>query len=96
MKDLAIMVIGILAIVAVANTKQMDVQSGFGGVQVVNLAEARSLHEDLPTYAEADPGDELEISQHDESAAYTDDAYAYEVIDEDSLRTAVLQKGIKE
>ena len=48
MKDLAIMVIGILAIVAVANTKQMDVQSGFGGVQVVNLAEAGTFGDALP------------------------------------------------
>lgn len=91
MKDLAIMVIGILAIVAVANTKQMDVQSGFGGVQIVNLAEAGSLRDDLPAYAEADPGDELEISQYDETMVYEDDAEVYEVIDEDSLRTAVLK-----
>ena len=91
MKDLAIMVIGILAIVAVANTKQMDVQSGFGGVQVVNLAEAGSFGDDLPAYADADPGDELEISQYDETTVYTDDADLYEVVDEDSLRTAVLK-----
>lgn len=91
MKDLAIMVIGILAIVAVANTKQMDVQSGFGGVQIVNLAEAESLRDDLPAYAEADLGDELEISQYDETMVYEDDAEVYEVIDEDSLRTAVLK-----
>ncbi len=90
MKDLAIMVIGILAIVAVANTKQMDMQSGFGGVQVVNLAEARSFGDDLPAYADADP-DELEISQYGETTAYTNDTEVYEVIDEDSLRTAVLK-----
>lgn len=91
MKDLAIMIIGILAIVAVANTKQMDMQSGFGGVQVVNLAEASSFGDDLPAYADADFGDELEISQYDETTVYADDAEAYEVIDEDSLRTAVLK-----
>jgi hypothetical protein len=91
MKDLAIMVIGILAIVAVANTKQIDVQSGFGGVQIVNLAEAESLRDDLPAYAEADPGYELEVSRHDETTVYEDDAEVYEVIDEDSLRTAVLK-----
>ena len=91
MKDLAIMVIGILAIVAVANTKQMDVQSGFGGMQVVNLAEAGPFYEDLPAYADADPGDELEVSQYDETTAYTNDAEVYEVIDEDSLRTVVLK-----
>ena len=91
MKDLAIMIIGILAIVAVANTKQMDMQSGFGGVQVVNLAEASSFGDDLPAYADADSGDELEISQYDETTVYADDAEAYEVIDEDSLRTAVLK-----
>ncbi len=90
MKDLAIMVIGILAIVAVANTKQMDVQSGFGGVQVVNLAEAGSFGDDLPAYADAGP-DELEISQYDETTVYADDAEVYEVMDEDSFRTAVLK-----
>ncbi|MGD9653103.1 MAG: hypothetical protein AB7I96_10930 [Candidatus Dadabacteria bacterium] len=91
MKDLAIMIIGILAIVAVANTKQMDVQSGFGGVQVVNLAEARSFGDDLPAYADADSGDEIEISQYGETTVYADEAEVYEVIDEDSLRTAVLK-----
>ena len=91
MKDLAIMIIGILAIVAVANTKQMDVQSGFGGVQVVNLAEARSFGDDLPAYVDADSGDDLEISQYDETTVYADDTEVYEVIDEDSLRTAVLK-----
>ncbi len=90
MKDLAIMVIGILAIVAVANTKQMDMQSGFGGVQVVNLAEASSFGDDLPAYADADP-DELEISQYGETTAYTNDTEVYEVIDEGSFRTAVLK-----
>ncbi len=90
MKDLAIMIIGILAIVAVANTKQMDMQSGFGGVQVVNLAEARSFGDDLPAYADADP-DELEISQYGETTAYTNDTEVYEVIDEGSFRTAVLK-----
>ncbi|HML94535.1 MAG TPA: hypothetical protein PKC29_03790 [Thermodesulfobacteriota bacterium] len=91
MKDLAIMAIAILAIVAVANTKQMDVQSGFGGVQVVNLAEADSLREGLPAYADAESGDEPEISQYDDTTAYTDDGDAYEAIDEGSLRTAVLK-----
>ena len=90
MKDLAIMIIGILAIVAVANTKQMDMQSGFGGVQVVNLAEASSFGDDLPAYADADP-DELEISQYGETTAYTNDTEVYEVIDEGSFRTAVLK-----
>ena len=89
MKDLAIMVIGILAIVAVANTKQMDMQSGFGGVQVVNLAEASSFGDDL-AYADSDP-DELEISQNGETTAYTNDTEVYEVIDEGSFRTAVLK-----
>ena len=91
MKDLAIMIIGILAIVAVANTKQMDMQSGFGGVQVVNLAEAGTFGDDLPAYADADSGDDLEISQYDETTVYADDAEAYEVIDKGSLRTAVLK-----
>lgn len=91
MKDLAIMAIAILAIIAVANTKQMDVQSGFGGVQVVNLAEADSLREGLPAYADADPGDDLVISLYDETTVYADDSDAYEAIDEGSLRTAVLK-----
>ena len=89
MKDLAIMVIGILAIVAVANTKQMDMQSGFGGVQVVNLTENNFIGDNLPTDAEADL--HAEFSQYEETAAYADDADVYEVIDEGSLRTAVLK-----
>ena len=91
MKDLAIMVIGILAIVAVANTKQMDMQSGFGGVQVVNLAESDFIGDDLPTDAAVNLGDEREVVQYEETTAYTDEADVYEVIDEGSLRTAVLK-----
>lgn len=91
MKDLAIMVIGILAIVAVANTKQMDMQSGFGGVQVVNLAESDFIGDDLPTDAAVNLDDEQEISQYEETAAYTEDAELYGAIDEGSLRTAVLK-----
>jgi len=91
MKDLAIMVIAILAIVAVANTKQMDMQSGFGGVQVVNLAERDFIGDDLPTDAVVNLDDEQEISQYEETAAYTDDADLYDSIDEGSLRTAVLK-----
>lgn len=91
MKDLAIMVIGILAIVAVANTKQMDMQSGFGGVQIVNLAESDFIGDNLPTDAVADLDAEQEFSQHEETAAYVDDADLYDAIDEGSLRTAVLK-----
>lgn len=90
MKDLAITVIAILAIVAVANTKQMDMQSGFGGVQVVNLAERDFIGEDLPTDAVVNLDDEREGSYED-MTAYTDDADLYDAIDEDSLRTAVLR-----
>ncbi len=91
MKDLAIMVIGILAIVAVANTKQMDMQSGFGGVQVVNLAESDFIEDNLPADAVVNLDDEQEVVQYEETTAYTDEADVYEVIDEDSLRTAVLK-----
>ena len=91
MKDLAITVIAILAIVAVANTKQMDMQSGFGGVQIVSLADRDFIGDDLPAYADTDSGGELEISQYDETTLYADDADVYEVIDESSLRTAVLK-----
>ena len=90
MKDLAITVIGILAIVAVANTKQMDMQPGFGGMQVVNLAERDFLGDRLQTDAVVNL-DEQEIPQYEETAAYTDDADLYDSIDESSLRTAVLK-----
>lgn len=92
MKDLAIIMIGILAIVAVANTKQMDMQSGFGGVQVVNLAESDFIGDDLPTYEFASGlEDGHEDSIYEETTPYADDADVYEVIDEGSLRTAVLK-----
>jgi hypothetical protein len=91
MKDLAITVIAILAIVAVANTKQVDMQSGFGGAQVVNLAERGFIGDDLPTDAVVNLDDEQEISQYEETTAYTDDADLYDAIDEGSLRTAVLK-----
>ncbi len=91
MKDLAIMVIGILAIVAVANTKQMDMQSGFGGAQVVNLTEGNFIGDNLPTDAVADLDEEQESSRYEEETAYTDDADLYDSIDESSLRTAVLK-----
>jgi hypothetical protein len=53
MKDLILAAVAVLAILVIAGTQQQEMQTGFGGVQVIDLSESGSI-EAAPAYVEPD------------------------------------------
>jgi hypothetical protein len=96
MKDLILAAVAVLAILVIANTDQQETQSGFGGVQVINLTESGPI-ETIPAYIELNSpnGDwGVSIPESGEKTVYKNGVRLVHLNAEtggDSLRTAVLK-----
>lgn len=97
MKDLILAAVAILAILAAANTEQRDMQSGFGGTQVISLKESSPVDKAVPADIEIDSpnGDwGVSVSKSGEKTIFKNSVrlvHLNEAGGEDSLKTAVLK-----